>query len=105
MHKIAGKANVRIPKGKGYGLTMAGDIIANTLYYTLAAIGKSKNATMRGSLLGLVAGVGGVLLPKRLGLTNAYSNRTLTTRLMTMAIYTLGGLVNGKMLEVLAKQR
>ena len=105
LHKIADKADVHIPKEKSYGLTTAGDIAANTLYYALAAIGKPKNATMRGSLLGLVAGIGGVLLPKRLGLTNAYSNRTLTTRLMTMAIYTLGGLVNGKMLDVLGKRK
>jgi hypothetical protein len=105
LHKIAGKADVHIPKEKSYGVTMAGDIVANTLYYTLASIGKPQNATMRGSLLGLVAGIGGVLLPKRLGLTNAYSSRTPATRLMTMAIYTLGGLVNGKVLKLLGNRK
>jgi hypothetical protein len=105
LHKIADKADVHIPKEKSYALTMAGDIVANTLYYALGAIGNPKNATVRGSLLGVVAGIGGVLLPKRLGLNNAYSNRTLTTRLMTMAIYTLGGLVNGKVLSMLGGRK
>ncbi len=100
--KIADETGTDIPEKNLYGITMASDIVANTLYYTLAAIGKSKAATMRGGLLGLAAGIGGVVLPKHLRLTNAYSNRTLTTRLMTTAIYTLGGLVSGKVLKALS---
>ncbi len=100
--KIADKTNMDIPEKNLYTVTMASDIVANTLYYTLAALGKSKAATLRGGLLGLIAGIGGVVLPKHLRLHNAYSNRTLTTRLMTTAIYTLGGLVSGKVLKVLS---
>ena len=100
--KIADKAGAEIPEKNLYGVTMAGDIVANTLYYTLAALGKSKAATMRGGLLGLAAGIGGVVLPKHLRLNNAYSNRTPATRFMTTAIYTLGGLVSGKVLKSLS---
>ena len=100
--KLADKADAHIPEKNLFGVTMAGDIVANTLYYTLAALGKSKAATMRGGLLGLIAGVGGVVLPKHLRLNNAYSNRTPATRLMTTAIYTLGGLVSGKVLKALS---
>jgi hypothetical protein len=100
--KLADKADAHIPEKNLYGVTMAGDIVANTLYYTLAALGKSKAATMRGGLLGLIAGIGGFVLPKHLRLNNAYSNRTPATRLMTTAIYTLGGLVSGKVLKALS---
>ena len=100
--KIADKTGTDLPKKNLHNITMAGDIVANTLYYTLAAIGKSKSATVRGGVLGLLAGIGGVVLPKHLRLKNAYSNRTPATRLMTTAIYTLGGFVSGKVLKALS---
>ena len=105
LQKTTHKMNIDIPKEKSYGITMAGDIVANSLYYALAAIGNPKNALLRSSVLGLAAGAGGVLLPKHIGLTNAYSNRKLTTRLMTMAIYSLGSLVTGKLVTALDKKR
>lgn len=102
--KVADKTGIDVPGKNLYNIAMAGDIISNTLYYTLAAIGKSKAATVRGGILGLLAGIGGVALPKHLRLTNAYSDRTLSTRLMTTAIYTLGGLVSGRVLKALSSK-
>ena len=98
--KISGKA-AETPESTLYNITMAGDVAVNSLYYALAAIGDSKNAPLRGVALGLGAGIGGVYLPKYLGLTNAYSDRTLTTRLMTIGIYTLGGLITGVVMSKL----
>src|SRR4051812_1495341 len=46
---------------KLFGLTLAGDIVANALYYSLA--GCDKSAWLRGSVLGLAGGIGGVMLP------------------------------------------
>ena len=86
-------------------MAMAGDIIANSLYYALAAIGTPKKALLRSTVLGLAAGAGGVLLPKHIGLTNAFSNRKLSTRLMTMAIYSLGSLVSGKLASAMGRRR
>lgn len=73
-----------------FGLTMAGDIVSNGLYYSL--VGRGKKAWRRGALLGLAAGLGGVVLPGPLGLGDAPSSRTPQTRLMTVAWYLLGGL-------------
>jgi len=94
--KISNKADLSIPADKLYNTTMAGDIIGNAIYYAIGTAGKPKHATVRGTLFGLAAGIGGVILPKHIGLTNAYSNRTFITRLLTIAIYTLGGMVSGK---------
>ena len=105
LQKAAHKMDIKIPKEKSYGITLAADIAANSLYYALAAMGSPKNAILRSTVLGLAAGAGGVLLPKRIGLTNAYSNRKLTTRLMTMAIYSLGALVSGKLLTAVDRKR
>ena len=103
LQKIADKTGTKLPEKNPYNITLAADIVGNGLYYALAAIGKPKNATLRASLMGLAAGIGGVLLPKHLRLTRAYSDRTLTTRLLTMAVYSLGGLVSGKIATALRK--
>lgn len=92
-------------KSKLYGWTMAGDIVSNSLYYSLAGIGKKKGAILRGGLLGLAAGVGAVLLPKPLGLNEEYSNRTNATKLMTIGLYLAGGLVTAAVLRALQKRQ
>ncbi len=93
--KLADKADVTVPADKVYGITMAGDLAGNALYYSLAGAAGKENAVVTGTALGLAAGIGAVYLPKPLGLTNAYSDRTWATKLMTVGIYLLGGVVAG----------
>lgn len=89
------QAGVKPPEGKRlYYTTLAGDILANSLYYSLAGAGRTKNTWVRGINLGLAAGLGGILLPKPLGLNPVYSNKTTRTRLLTVAYYLLGGLAS-----------
>lgn len=90
---------------KLYALTMAGDIVSNAVYYSMAGIGKEKGAVVRGGLLGLAAGLGAVLLPKPLGLNEDYSNRTTSTKVMTVALYLAGGLITAAVLRALHKKR
>lgn len=90
---------------KLYTMTLAGDLLSNALYYSLAGIGKPKGAITRGLLLGVTAGVGAVLLPRPLGLDDAPSSRTLETKIMTVALYTLAGLVSGAAMKWIANQR
>ncbi|WP_439880535.1 hypothetical protein ACSX1A_15415 [Pontibacter sp. MBLB2868] len=71
--------------------SLAGDVVSNSLYYSLAGTGKS--AWWRGALLGAAAGAGAVLLPGPLGLGEEPSNKTTKTQAMTVGYYLLGGLV------------
>lgn len=80
------------PRDTLYGLTLAGDLASNTLYYSLVGVGKEGGEWKRGTLLGVAAGVGAVVLPPLLGLGSAPSSRTPATAAMTVAWYTLGGL-------------
>src|SRR3990170_3333107 len=74
------KADYDIPSRENlYRTTMAGDLISNSLYYTLVGAGRKKKALYRGAALGLAAGIGGVLLPKPLGLHSEFSSRTPKT--------------------------
>jgi hypothetical protein len=104
LRKILRLADLPQPsEGKAYTATMLGDILTNGLYYTV--VGSGKHSVQRGLALGVAAGVGGVLLPGPMGLGEAPSNRTPQTKAMTVAWYTVGGLVAGAVAQALRKRR
>lgn len=72
---------------------VGGELLCDTAYYCLAAMGGKKGVWAWGTVLGLVAGVSAVVLPKPMGLPSAPSNKTLGTQLMTIGLYVMGGLV------------
>ena len=74
-------------------LAVGGELFCDTAYYSLTGIGGQKGAWLRGALLGLIAGVTAVILPKPLGLPTEPSNKTLGTQFMTVGLYVMGGLV------------
>ena len=102
--KLMQAAKVEPPEDdKLFGLTLAGDIVSNAAYYSLT--GSGKDAWVRGGLLGLAAGVGGVVLPGPLGLGTEPSNRTTKTKVMTVAWYLLGGLASAAVARALKRKR
>ena len=70
--------------------TLLGDLAANALYYSLASAGR--RAPGRGLLLGAAAGLGAAVLPPMLGLGRSPGAKFPVTPLMTLALYTAGGL-------------
>ncbi|QJW98383.1 hypothetical protein [Frigoriglobus tundricola] len=88
-----------------HAVVLGGDLVANSAYYSLVGLGGPDGATARGVLLGLAAGLGAVFLPGPLGLGTAPSRRTSQTALMTVGLYTLGGLVAGVTFGALAGRR
>ena len=86
-------------------LALVGDVIGNSLYYSLVAVGRPEGALLRGTLLGLAAGAGARLLPEPLGLGNAPSARTPETKAMTVGWYLAGGLAAALAYRLLAKGR
>jgi hypothetical protein len=92
------------PKGRAlYGATLVGDIITNAVYFSLVGAAPRERATTVGSALGIVAGCGSVMLPPRLGLAAQLTNRTTLTRLVSIALYTAGGLAAGYTQQRLAR--
>ncbi|HET7755586.1 MAG TPA: hypothetical protein VFK85_16900 [Anaeromyxobacteraceae bacterium] len=86
---------VRLQRREAQRWTLAGDLVANALYYALVTRGSPAAAPWRGALLGALAGVGGVFLPERLGLGSRPSRATGSTALLTVAWYAIGGLAAG----------
>ena len=74
-------------------MSVAGDLISNTLYYGLAGGGSKQKTLVKGALLGLGAGLGAVALPKPMGLDETPTNLTPRTQALTVLYYVLGGLV------------
>ncbi|MCJ8164709.1 hypothetical protein MKJ04_07630 [Pontibacter sp. E15-1] len=91
--KLMQKADLTPPQDdkKLHAWALVGDIISNSLYYSLSGTGNS--AWWRGSVLGAAAGAGAVLLPGPLGLGEEPSNKTTETQVLAVGYYLLGGLV------------
>jgi hypothetical protein len=79
------------PDDRLFWWTLAGDLAANSLYYSL--VGAGQRPWLRGGLLGLGAGLGAVALPGPLDLGRRPTGRTAATQVMTVAWYLTGGLV------------
>jgi hypothetical protein len=89
------------PKGnKLYGMAILGDVVSNSLYYSLVGINK-KQSLLTGAALGALAGVGAVTLPGPMGLGEKPTNRTTATAVMTIGWYLFGGLVAGAVFKQL----
>ena len=97
-------ANHHAPEEKKlFLLTLAADILSNGAYYSVAGIGSKKFVWLRGTLLGLAAGVGGVLLPKPMGLNEKKSTRTTKTKELTIALYLFAGIAAAGIMHMLEK--
>ena len=70
-----------------YRATLAGDLICNSAYYSLAT------TYTRGTVMGVLAGIGALVLPERLGLGTPPKSELLSNQIMTVAWYLVGGLV------------
>jgi hypothetical protein len=90
--KLTRAAGRTPPRGRAlHELALGGDLVANSVYYALA--GPAPGAWLRGPLLGLLAGVGAVILPPKMGLGRAPRGLTFRTKMMTVAYYLFGGVV------------
>jgi hypothetical protein len=92
------------PYNRLYLYTMAGDLVSNALYYSLAGIGNKKSILQRGLALGIAAGLGAIFLPKPLHLNEDYSNRTPRTQVLTVAYYVIGSLVAAALISKFQKK-
>jgi hypothetical protein len=76
------------------------DLVSNAAYYSLVGAARGHEAAV-GAGLGVAAGAGAVLLPVPLGLGSTPSARTVTTQVLTVGLYTVGGIIAGACLKAL----
>ena len=103
-NKLFDKAGQPAPTGeKLYWGTMVADLIMNGLYYAGAASGSAKAVQTAG--MGLLAGLGSLFLPKKLGLVTAPTTRTPKTKVLSTAYYLLGSWVAGMVAQTLNNKK
>lgn len=91
----AGRRQVGLGRGSARSVrrqALAGDMVANTAYYSLVGAGGPGGVWTRGLVLGLAAGLGAVLLPRHLGLGDPPNADRRLTQALTVAWYVAGGL-------------
>ena len=80
------------PHDQLFRATLLVDLVSNALYYSLVGVGNAQRVWVRGGLLGLLAGLGGAFLPRRMGLGEQPGARFPATQAMTVGWYLVGGL-------------
>ena len=85
---------------KLYYATLAGDLVSNGSYYSLIFCNE-KNIWTRAIALGLVAGVGAVALPSKLGLDDEPVAKNNTVKALTVGYYVFGALAAAAIYKVL----
>lgn len=71
---------------------LAGDLLANSAYYSLVACGREPHVWRRATTLGLAAGAGALVLPRRLGLGDPPRSGSVANQVMTVAWYLIGAM-------------
>jgi hypothetical protein len=99
------KMGLEPPKGNIlFTATLAADLLSNAAYYSLIGKANKKHLLITGAATGLAAGIGALTLTKSLGLNDAPVTRTVPTKLLTVAWYTIGGLIAGAVILNLRKK-
>ena len=91
--RVMGRSGIMPPRPKKlYATALAGDLVSNAFYYSMAGIGSAKNVWTRGAVLGIAAGLGALLVPQRMGLLSAPAHRSKASQSMTLGLYVIGGI-------------
>lgn len=85
--KISDYASISIEgENSRYAATLVGDVISNGLYY-------ASTATEKDLASGLIAGIGAVALPKKMGLNDEPVAENFQKKAMTIGYYVFGAIV------------
>lgn len=86
-------------------VAMAGDLVANSLYYAAVAGRSAGDTWTRAAVLGSAAGAGALLLPKPMGLGEPPRSHRADTQAMTVAWYLIGALAAGATANAMRSRR
>ena len=86
-----------------YKATLAGDVVGNTLYYSLIGTGNQKYLWPKAIFMGLSAGIGAITLPEPLGLDPEPVAKNNQVKVLTVAYYLLGAVVTALVLNAMRK--
>ncbi|RZL62301.1 MAG: hypothetical protein EOO93_09415 [Pedobacter sp.] len=86
-----------------YKATLAGDLVSNTIYYSMIGSGGTKYIWPKAIFMGLSAGIAAVKLPEPMGLSAKPVARNEQVTAMTVGYYVFGAVVTALVLKSLTK--
>jgi hypothetical protein len=99
------KLGIEPPAGNAlYNTAVAGGLLTNSLYFSQVGSRGGRGSLIKGVNLGVMAGMGAVVLPDKVGLDGEPTSRNLKTTLMTVGLYTFGGLCAGLAAQVFTRK-
>ena len=102
---VPGFGNERPRSGRLRNWALAGDLIANTIYYAAVPSSSRRATWARAAALGLSAGAGALLLPQPMGLGDAPDSERRANQAMTMAWYVAGALATAVAANLIGSAR
>jgi len=87
-----------------HNATLAGDIVSNTIYYSMIGAGEAKYLWPKAIFLGLSAGIGAVNLPEPMGLNPRPITKSEQIKALTVGYYVFGAIVTALVLKKINKK-
>jgi len=84
-----------------YRATLVGDLISNTVYYSLIGSGKQKYMWAKVFFFGLSAGIGAITLPQPMGLRPEPVAENNEKKVLTVGYYLFGAIVTGLLVKAM----
>lgn len=82
-------------------INLASELLSNAAYFGLTALGKKKNAILRGGILGAAAGLGSAFLNES---NPEDKTSSVQNKIITVALYTAGGMLAGAAIKKINKK-
>lgn len=102
--KSANKIGSSQPSEKTlYAASFASDLVSNSLFYSLIPANDKKVLWAKSVIYGIGAGIGAVILPKKLGLNEQHVTRTNKTKGLTIAYYLFGALITAASFSIIKR--
>lgn len=83
-------------------INLAGELLSNAAYFGLSALGKKKNAVLRGGILGAAAGLASAFLNDT---KDEPDQNDLRNKILTITLYTAGGMLAGAAIKKMNKKK
>jgi hypothetical protein len=104
--RLLTRLDMRIPSNRVlHRIALVGDLLSNSAFYAAVGVGRASRAPLRGLVIGALAGLGALVLPRRMGLGDPPHSAEQPNRVMTVGWYAVGGLVAGVVHRFLATRR
>jgi hypothetical protein len=94
MEKLLGTAGISITQDQLFNVTLIGDFLTNTIYFSQVRDKTGLLALARGFTCGCIAGAGAVALSAKSGMDGDVSHKTMRTTVVTISLYGLAGLAS-----------